>query len=203
MDHARNVSRYDEWLTSVPAGRSIRMFLLIAALIIGAVGFAACGDEDSAAPESGGADVAEQQQQPADGGAGHLQEVTLSELGETPNAYIGQVVTVSGRVADDDVDRDRASMAAFSLGESVEDDVLVLPTVDAGAEGISEASVVRVKGTVHQVEDALAERQELLYEQDGIDDEFLDNFQDEIAIVATEIDTEIHAGEDGGEVETE
>lgn len=177
------------------------MFLSIAALIIGAVGFAACGDEDSAGPESGGADVAEQQ--PVGGGAGHLQEVTLSELGETPNAYIGQVVTVSGRVADDDVDRDRASMAAFSLGESVEDDVLVLPTVDAGAEGISEASVVRVKGTVHQVEDALAERQELLYEQDGIDDEFLDNFRDEIAIVATEIDTEVAAGEDGGEVETE
>lgn len=201
MERARNVSRYEQWLTSVPAGRRIPTLLSIAALSCGAVAFAACGDEESAGPESGGADVAEQE--PVDGGAGHLQEVTLSELGETPNAYIGQVVTVSGRVADDDADRDRASMAAFTLGESVDDDVLVLPMVDAGAEGISDASVVRVKGTVHQVEDALAEREELLYEQDGIDDEFLDNFQDEIAIVATQIDTDLPAGEDGGEVETE
>ncbi len=201
MEHARNVSSYDGWPKSIPTGRLIPTLLSVAALVTGAVGFAACADEDSAGPESGGADVVAQQ--PDEGAAGHLREVTLSELVETPNAYIGQVVTVSGRVADDEVDRDEASMAAFTLGENVEDDVLVLPTVDVTAEGIRDTTVVRVKGTVHQVEDALAERGQFRYEQDSVDDEFLDSFQDEVAIAATEIDANIAAGEDGGEVETE
>jgi hypothetical protein len=201
VEQACNVSSHDERAKGVPAGRRIPTLLSVAALAIGGFGVAACGDEDSAGPESGGADVVEQE--PEEGAAGHLLEVTLSELVETPNAYIGQVVTVSGRVADQEADRDEASKAAFTLGEDVDDDVLVLPTVGVIAEGITDAGVVRVKGTVHQVEDALADQEELLYEQDGVDDEFLDNFQDEVAIVATEIDTNLSGGDDAGEVETE
>lgn len=201
MGHARNDRSYDERLERAPTGRRLPTLLSVATLVLGMSGFASCADEESAGPESAGADAAEQQ--PDEKSAGHLQEVTLSELVETPNAYIGQVVTVSGRVADDDVDREKASMAAFTLGENVDDDVLVLPTVGATTEGVGDATVVRVKGTVHQVEDALAEQGEFRYEQDAVDDEFLDDFQDEIAIAATEIETNIPAGTEAGEIETE
>jgi hypothetical protein len=60
--------------------------------------------------------------------------------------YVGQQVTVSGEDTDADVDREEASPAAFTLGEGVDQDLLVLPTqqVDVPASEITDESVLRV-----------------------------------------------------------
>jgi hypothetical protein len=174
--------------------RRLPTLLSVAALAFGSLGIAACGEDESAGPESagggaGGADVAEEE--PAQGATGARGEVTLSELLENPTRYVGQQVTVSGQVTDADVDREEASLAAFTLGEGVDEDLLVLPTqqVDVPASEITDESVLRVQGTVREVDEALADEGNFLFE-DG-DDAFLGDFADQVAIAATQIDTNI------------
>lgn len=180
--------------------RRILALLSVAALAFGSLGIVACGEEESAGTESGGAgagaaDVGKEK--PEQGAADQPREVTLSELLENPAVYVGEEVAVSGQVTST-VNRDGASPAAITLGESVDEDVLVLATQQAKAttSDIAGNRVLRVEGTVLEVDDALADEDEFLFEESG-DDEFLADYADEVAIAATEIGGE--SGEGPGE----
>ncbi len=73
-------------------------------------------------------------------------------------------------------------MAAFTIGENVEQDLLVLPTAEMTPEGIEDDSVLRVQGTVREVSATLADQDDFLFEEGNVDDGFLSDFQDEVAI---------------------
>ena len=143
------------------------------------------------------------EEEPAQGATGTFQEVTLSELLENPAAFVGRQVTVSGRVTETDVDGESARPAAFTLGEGVDEDVLVLPTAQAQipTDAITDDSVLRVQGTVREVGDTLAEEDEFLYEEEPAEDAFLADFTDQVAIAATQVDTNIPRGDASGEEE--
>lgn len=178
--------------------RRILALLSVAALAFGSLGIVACGEEESAGTESGGAGAADVgKEKPEQGAADQPREVTLSELLENPAVYVGEEVAVSGQVTST-VNRDGASPAAITLGESVDEDVLVLATQQAKAttSDIAGNRVLRVEGTVLKVDDALADEDEFLFEESG-DDEFLADYADEVAIAATEIGGE--SGEGPGE----
>ncbi len=206
VNQERSAEEHEDKVMGVGFRRRLPTFLSVAALAIGGFGVAACGDDESAGPEAGGAgaggaDVVEEE--PEEGATGQPAEVTLTELLENPEAYVGQMVTVSGQVTDQEVDGEEGTAAAFTLGETVDEDLLVLPTAELTPEGITDESVIRVQGMVHEVNDTLADEEEFLFEEEeAVDDEFLSDFQDQVAIAATQIDTNIpRTDESGGDEE--
>lgn len=174
--------------------RRLSTLLSVGAIAFGSLGLAACGDEESAGPESagggaGGADVVEEE--PAQGATAQPGEVTLTELLEEPERYVGQKVTVSGAVADASVDGEETALASFTLGEGVDKDLLVLPTSEGTlpSGGISDGDVLRVKGEVVRIDKGLEQEGDFRYEAG--DDRFLMEFDNEVALAATSVETDV------------
>lgn len=158
--------------------------LALAALV--AVG---CGEE-SPGPEAG-VGVGEGCRVEEEGGSLPQQrEVTLDELNSTPKRFVGQRITVSGKVQ-----RVVVSPGAFTLGSRGDQDpaVVVVPIKRADIpEGrISKGETVRVQGAVCGVSTAIGERDDFLFEnEEGFNaDEALEDFR--AAIAASKVDATV------------
>jgi hypothetical protein len=115
------------------------------------------------------------------------------------NAHGLQTVTVSGAVADSSVDGEENALASFTLGERVDEDLLVLP-VSAGtvpAAGISDGQVLRVTGKVLRIDERLEQEDDFLYEAG--DDRFLMEFENEVALAATSVETDVARTDESGQ----
>ena len=182
------------WLGGIRCQRGTATFLSIAALSFGALGLAACGEEEPATTD-GEAEALETEPPVSEGeddavSAVDAEDVTLPRLLEDPQQWVGKTVSVAGGVTDEEVDGEQNLGAAFTIGDNLEEDLLVLPQAELTPEGITEGSVVIVEGTVRSVDEALAGQDEFLYEKEGLDAAFLDDFEGEVALVATKIQDE-------------
>ena len=176
--------------------RGAATFLSVAALSFGALGFAACGEEEPVTAEEE-AEIVETETPAADGTDDvdvdvdvEPEQVTLPALLEDPQEWVGKTVSVAGAVADEEVDGEQNLGAAFTIGDNLEEDLLVLPQQELTPEGITEGDVVIVEGTVRDVDEALAGQDDFLFEKEGLDAGFLDEFDGEVALVATRIQPE-------------
>jgi hypothetical protein len=121
-----------------------------------------------------------------DQSAGPERGVTLADVLDDPEEYLGRTVTVSG-----EVDRLVIGARAFTIGDRLattdEDDLLVIPrqSARAGAEAVDVASVVRVEGVVRRFTTPV-EDDDLLFDDE--EDDALDEFEGEPAIVVTDIE---------------
>ena len=171
--------------------RGAATFLSVAALSFGALGLAACGEEEPVAANEEAEIVETETPAPdaADDAVSEIEpeQVTLPALLENPQEWVGETVAVAGGVTDEEVDGERNLGAAFTIGDNLEEDLLVLPRAELTPEGITEGGVVTVEGTVRDIDDALAGQDEFLFEKEGLDDAFLDDFEGEVALVATRI----------------
>lgn len=154
-------------------------------LSTGVMAFAAfaagCGDESSGPETAGGSTNPAAEAEPEESAA----EVTFSEVLEDPDRYVGEQVTVSAGV-----DEVVTIPGAFTLGGELDDDeLIVMPTVDAEVPTarIDEDAVVRVQGEVTRVDTDLYDDNDLLFEED---DEFdIDAYEDDApAIIASQIE---------------
>jgi len=180
--------------------RTLPTLLSVGAIAFGSLGLIACGEEESAGPESGGGGAGSAaEEEPAQGAGAQPGEVTLGELLEEPERYAGQEVTVSGAVADSSVNGEENALASFTLGERVDEDLLVLP-VSAGtvpAAGISDGQVLRVTGKVVRIDERLEQEDDFLYEAG--DDRFLMEFENEVALAATSVETDVARTDEPGQ----
>lgn len=167
--------------------RGFATLLSVAALSFGGVGLAACG-EDEPVEEVATEETPEVVEEPAEEDA-DVEQTTLPRLLSNPEDFVGQTVDVAGAVIDEEVDGESNTGAAFTIGEVLDEDLLILPQSesDLTPEGIVEESVVTVRGTVVEVTQNVAEEEDFLFEEEGMDDAFLDEFEGEYAIAATEI----------------
>lgn len=178
-----------EFESASPLRRRLSVLLSVGALAAGGGAVAGCGGDESPDNEaSGGGQTAPstQEQAPASG-------VTVADILSNPQQYIGQQVTVEGEIAQI-VDEP----GVFTIGEGgvespgVQDaagELLVLPTQDAQAadEEISAGNILSVQGTVQIVSANIAEEEDFLFEEAG-DTSFLEQFQDQPAVVATQVE---------------
>lgn len=174
--------------------RGAATFLSVAALSFGALGFAACGEEEPVTAEEE-AEIVETETPAADETDDvdvdvEPEQVTLPALLEDPQEWVGKTVAVAGAVADEEVDGEQNLGAAFTIGANLEEDLLVLPQQELTPEGITEGDVIIVEGTVRDVDEALAGQDDFLFEKEGLDADFLDEFDGEVALVATKIQPE-------------
>lgn len=181
------------WLGGIRRRRGTATFLSIAALSFGGLGLAACGEEEPVTTNEE-AEILETEppvsEEEDDAVSVDAEQVTLPRLLEDPQQWVGKTVAVAGGVTDEEVDGEQNLGAAFTIGDNLEEDLLVLPQAELTPEGITEGSVVTVEGTVRSVDEALAGQDEFLYEKEGLDAAFLDDFEGEVALVATKIQGE-------------
>lgn len=177
-------------LDRIRGQRGVATMLSVAALSFGGVGLAACGEEepveDVATEEPAIDEGPEVTEEPAEEET-QIEETTLPRLLSDPEQFVGKTVEVAGAVLDEEVDGESNTGAAFTIGEVLDEDLLILPQSELTPEGIVEESVVTVRGTVVQVTQNVTEEEDFLFEDEGIDDAFLDDFEGEYAIRATEI----------------
>ena len=172
--------------------RRAATFLSVAALSFGTLGLAACGEEEPVTAEEE-AEVVETETPVAEADDVDVdvdvepENVTLPALLEDRQEWVGKTVSVAGGVTDEEVDGEQNVGAAFTIGDNLEEDLLVLPREELTPEGITEGSVVTVEGTVRNVDEALAGQEDFLFEKEGLDAGFLDDFDGEVALVATKI----------------
>lgn len=181
---------HQDLLDRIRGQRGVATLLSVAALSFGGIGLAACGEEepaeDVAIEEPAIEETPEVTEEPAEEET-ELEQTTLPRLLSDPEQFVGQTVEVAGAVLDEEVDGESNTGAAFTIGEVLDEDLLILPKSDLTPEGIVEESVVTVRGKVMQVTQNVAEEDDFLFEEEGIDDAFLDEFEGEYAISATEI----------------
>lgn len=183
--------------------RGLATLLSVAALSFGGVGLAACGEDEPAeevvTEEPATEETPEVVEEPAEEDE-DVEQTTLPRLLENPEDFVGQTVDVAGAVIDEEVVGESNTGAAFTIGEVLDEALLILPRSgsDLTPEGIVEESVVTVRGTVVEVTQNVVEEEDFLFEEEGMDDAFLDEFEGEYAIVATEIQVSGQLGEDDG-----
>ncbi len=141
-------------------------FLLAAVGIAVTVAFlvVVAGEDESAGPDPG---------------------VTLSDVLDDPEDYLGEVVTVSG-----EVERLDPRPGAFTIGEqpdAQENELFVLPKADSGydPQRLDADSVVRVEGRVRRVSPPEDDDGGL---HDDYEDDAVDEFEGELGIDATRIE---------------
>ena len=151
---------------TAPAARAKRSGLLVVAVgLVLALGMAACGQQETAGPEEGPADVEDVTQ-----GIGVLED---SEY------FVGKAVTVSAEVSE------VIGPAAFTIaGEGGTPKPLLILSAPNSLPNISDDSVVRVSGTVREF-DVVAGERELGVD---LDDERLGEYADDHAIVANKVE---------------
>jgi hypothetical protein len=113
-----------------------------------------------------------------DESAGPEEGVTLEEVVDDTDEFVGETVTVSGRV-------ERTVGPGFTIGEELDELVLVTPALSPGAlPRISEGDVVQITGTVRDYEGV--DFRELY--GPTFDTGLFSEFEDQALIVATGID---------------
>jgi len=201
----------------VRAGR-VGAFVGAAAMALG--GLSACGGDESPGPEAAGGGAPSQIQDEGARQEGTIAgEATMSEVLENPSRFYGQQVVVSGAVGQVLVDP-----GAFTLGASVSEEtalgdgagaqegdasteLLVLPTrgTQVRANEITEGDTVQVTGTICAVTAQIQSEQydvDFLFEEDagvgaGGDAGFLQQFQDQPGVFATQVDATVRDEGDG------
>ncbi len=110
------------------------------------------------------------------------EQISLSDIADNPEAYIGQTATVTGEVSS------LINAQAFRMNEDnlldIGDEILVLYVQDTPMINLTEETSVRVTGTVTNFVQADIENQ---YGFD-LDDTLFAEFEDRPAIIADEID---------------
>lgn len=148
----------------------------VAAIGLGAL--TGCGGSEG--PETAGGGP-----QPADAEPSESpSEVTFNEVLSNTEPYLGKTVAVSA-----EVDEVIGTPGAFTLGGEVDDDeLIVLPTADAEVPqaDIDEDTAVRVQGRVVEVNSALTDDEDLLFEEEG-DFALLDDYDGKPGIVASSV----------------
>lgn len=133
-----------------------RVRRLLVVPLAGAAMFTVAACDESAGPEEG--------------------PITLEEIADDDSdALLGETVNVSGEVAEVISDR------AFTLGENLDDTVLVVSAPDAGGLVVEEGVVVEVTGTVDEF--VFQEYQDD-FGFDDADEETLGGFEEENIIIA-------------------
>ncbi len=186
-----NETEYETWIAGVRRPRRVATWLSVAALSLGGLGLAACGEEEPVAGDQETEIVEDEaavtEPETVSEGSDEVERVTLPRLLSDPQQFVGQTVSVAGAVRDEEVDGEQNVGAAFTIGDALDEDLLVLPTAELTPQGITEDSVVIVEGTVRDLDDALVDQEQFLFEEEGIKDTFLNEFEDEVALVATRI----------------
>ncbi len=181
---------HQDFLDRFRSHRGVATMLSVAALSFGGLGLAACSEEEPveevATEEPATEETPEVAEESAEEEA-DVEQTTLPRLLSNPEDFVGQTVEVAGAVLDEEVDGESNTGAAFTIGEVLDEDLLILPQSELTPEGIVEESVVTVRGTVVQVTQNVVEEEDFLFEDEGMDDAFLDEFEGEYAISATEI----------------
>lgn len=159
--------------------RGVATMLSVAALSFGGIGLAACGEDEPV--QDAVTEEPATEETPEAAAETEVEQTTLPRLLENPEDFNGQMVEVAGAVLDEEVVGETNEGAPFLIGDALEEDLLILPQGNLTPGGITEDSIVTVRGTVVEVTQSVAE-------EEGMGDAFLEEFEGEYAIQATEIE---------------